>query len=170
MILRRAGKFPTLTPFQETLDMKRQRSVIAQQDMTKCLPSGCQVSNYVKRLHLHQFFCFKAYLKVKFSFSHFSKWLFNKRRIKLRQRHKKHVCAFGAGLFIFTFINVIFITDNPTVFFTSGRWPTWRTMSSMQVEQFLLDLHTGRPLTESDYTRCCINWPPDDKHVFARNM
>jgi len=27
----------------------------------------------------------------------------------------------------------------------------------MQVEQFLLDLHTGRPLTESDYTRCCIN-------------
>jgi len=29
----------------------------------------------------------------------------------------------------------------------------------MQVEQFLLDMHTGRPLTESDYrpTRCCIN-------------
>ena len=27
----------------------------------------------------------------------------------------------------------------------------------MQVEQFLLDLHTGLPLTESDYTRCCIN-------------
>ena len=32
------------------------------------------------------------------------------------------------------------------------KWP-----SSMQVEQKLLDLHTGRPLTESDYTRCCIN-------------
>ena len=27
----------------------------------------------------------------------------------------------------------------------------------MQVEQELLDLHTGRPLTESDYTGCCIN-------------
>jgi len=27
----------------------------------------------------------------------------------------------------------------------------------MQVGQELLDLHTGRPLTESDYTRCCIN-------------
>ena len=27
----------------------------------------------------------------------------------------------------------------------------------MLVKQFLLDLHTGRPLTESDYTRCCIN-------------
>jgi len=26
----------------------------------------------------------------------------------------------------------------------------------MQVEQFLLDLHTGRSLTETDYTRCCI--------------
>jgi len=23
--------------------------------------------------------------------------------------------------------------------------------------QFLLDLHTGRPLTQSDYSRCCIN-------------
>jgi len=41
----------------------------------------------------------------------------------------------------------------------------------MQVEQFLLELYTGRPLTESDYTRCCINtiWP-DDGHVFARNI
>ena len=27
----------------------------------------------------------------------------------------------------------------------------------MQVEQELLDLHTGRARTESDYTRCCIN-------------
>ena len=27
----------------------------------------------------------------------------------------------------------------------------------MQVEQELLDLHTGRPPTENDYTRCCIN-------------
>ena len=31
---------------------------------------------------------------------------------------------------------------------------------------------TGRPLIESDHTRCCINtiWPPDDEHDFARNM
>ena len=36
--------------------------------------------------------------------------------------------------------------------FNLCKWP-----SGMQVEQFLLDLHTGRPLTESDYTRCCIN-------------
>ena len=35
---------------------------------------------------------------------------------------------------------------------TLCKWP-----SGMLVEQFLLDLHTGRPLTESDYTRCCIN-------------
>ena len=27
----------------------------------------------------------------------------------------------------------------------------------MQVEQELFNLQTGRPLTESDYTRCCIN-------------
>jgi len=27
----------------------------------------------------------------------------------------------------------------------------------MQVEQFLLNLHTGKPFTESDYTKCCIN-------------
>ena len=33
---------------------------------------------------------------------------------------------------------------------TLCKWP-----SGMQVEQ--LDLHTGRPLTESDYSRCCIN-------------
>ena len=35
---------------------------------------------------------------------------------------------------------------------TLCKWP-----SGTQVEQFLLDLHTGRPLTESDYTRRCIN-------------
>ena len=35
---------------------------------------------------------------------------------------------------------------------TLCKWP-----SAMQIEQFLLDLHTGRPLTERDYTRCCMN-------------
>ena len=31
----------------------------------------------------------------------------------------------------------------------------WR--SGMQFEQFMLELHTGKSLTESDYTRCCNN-------------
>jgi len=35
---------------------------------------------------------------------------------------------------------------------TLCKWP-----SGMQVEEFLLDLHNRRPLTEVDYTRCCIN-------------
>ena len=35
---------------------------------------------------------------------------------------------------------------------TLCKWP-----SGMQVEQLLLDLHIGQPLTENDYTRCCIN-------------
>jgi len=36
----------------------------------------------------------------------------------------------------------------------------------------ILDLHTGRPLTESDYTRCFIGTilPPDDEHDAARNV
>ena len=48
--------------------------------------------------------------------------------------------------------------------------------SGMQVDkelfEFLLNLHTGRPPTESDYTRSCINkiWPPDDEHNVVRNM
>ena len=42
----------------------------------------------------------------------------------------------------------------------------------MQVEQELLDLHTGRPLTECDLPICCINTIDllIDEHVFARNM
>ena len=45
---------------------------------------------------------------------------------------------------------------------TLSKWP-----SGMQVEQEMLDLHTGWPLTESDDTRCCINTfqPPDDEHI-----
>ena len=35
---------------------------------------------------------------------------------------------------------------------TLCKWP-----SGMQFDQELLDLHTGRPRTESDSTRCCIN-------------
>jgi len=39
----------------------------------------------------------------------------------------------------------------------SGIVTLCKWLSDMQVEQFLLYLHTGQPLTESDYTRCCIN-------------
>ena len=38
---------------------------------------------------------------------------------------------------------------------------------SSEVERFPLNLCTGRPLTESDDTKCCIKTiqPPDDEHV-----
>jgi len=36
--------------------------------------------------------------------------------------------------------------------FTLCKWP-----SGTQIEKFLLDLHTGRPLTEGENTRCYIN-------------
>ena len=55
----------------------------------------------------------------------------------------------------------------------SGIVTLCRWLSGMQVEkEFLLNLHTGRPLTECDYTRCCISTicPPDDEQNFARNM
>ena len=47
------------------------------------------------------------------------------------------------------------------------KWPY-----GMQVKKELLDLHTGRPFTEIDYIRCCINKiePPDDAHDIVRNM
>jgi len=36
--------------------------------------------------------------------------------------------------------------------------------------QFSINLCTGRPLTESDDTRCCINTiqPPDDEHMMLK--
>ena len=42
---------------------------------------------------------------------------------------------------------------------TLSKW-----LSGTQVER---ELCTGRPLTESDYTRCCINTiqPPDDENI-----
>jgi len=39
----------------------------------------------------------------------------------------------------------------------SGIVTLCQTPSGMQVEKFLLDLHTGQSVRESDYTRCCIN-------------
>ena len=48
---------------------------------------------------------------------------------------------------------------------TLSKWP-----SGVQVErelEFSRNLCTGRPLTENDDTRCCINTiqPPDDEHI-----
>ena len=46
---------------------------------------------------------------------------------------------------------------------TLSKWP-----SGAQVETELsLNLSTGRPLTENDDTRCCINTiqRPDDEHI-----
>jgi len=38
--------------------------------------------------------------------------------------------------------------------------------------QYFLNLFTGRSLTESYDTRCCVNtiWPPEDEQDVARNM
>ena len=70
-----------------------------------------------------------------------------------------------ATLLYNTFISVLYIFEQTCVhhqevncintasgIVTLCKWP-----SGMQVEQFLLDLHTGRTLTECDYTRCWIN-------------
>jgi len=41
-----------------------------------------------------------------------------------------------------------------------------------QNSEFFLYLCTGRSLTESDNTRCCINtiWPPEDEQDIVQNM
>ena len=43
---------------------------------------------------------------------------------------------------------------------TLSKWPSG-------AQQFPLNVCTGRPLTESDGTRCCINTiqPPDDEYI-----
>jgi hypothetical protein len=48
---------------------------------------------------------------------------------------------------------------------------TFITILYMHVS-FFLNLCTGRSLTDSEGTRCCINtiWPPDDEQDIARNM
>jgi hypothetical protein len=45
-------------------------------------------------------------------------------------------------------------------------------VSSLSVSGCAMHLCTGRPLTESEDTRCCINTirPHDDEHDVARNM
>ena len=49
-------------------------------------------------------------------------------------------------------------------------WPV--SLSGRPVHRLRENLFTGRPLTESDHTRCCINTicPPVDEHYVARNM
>jgi hypothetical protein len=44
--------------------------------------------------------------------------------------------------------------------------------SSLSVSDHPVHLCTGRSLTESDDTRCCINtiWPPEDEQDITRNM
>jgi len=53
-------------------------------------------------------------------------------------------------------------TDAASGIVTLSKWP-----SGAQVERFPLKLCIGRPLTESDDTRCCINTihPPKDEHI-----
>ena len=48
----------------------------------------------------------------------------------------------------------------------------WPSGAQVERELFFLNLCTGRSLTESDDTRCCINtiWPPEDKQDIARSM
>jgi len=45
-------------------------------------------------------------------------------------------------------------------------------VSSLSVRDHLVHLCTGRSLTDSDDTRCCINTilPPEDEQDIARNM
>ena len=52
-------------------------------------------------------------------------------------------------------------TDAASGIVTLSQWP-----SGAQVE-FSVNLCTGRPLTESDDTRCCISiiQSPDDEHI-----
>ena len=59
-------------------------------------------------------------------------------------------------------------TDAASGIVNLSKWP-----SGAQVEkelQFSLSLCTGRPLTDSDDTRCCINTiqPPDDEHIMLK--
>jgi len=55
---------------------------------------------------------------------------------------------------------------------TLSKWPSGAQVEKELQKQFLLNLCTGRSLTESDDTRCCINtiWPPEDEQDIARNM
>ena len=51
--------------------------------------------------------------------------------------------------------NVVLIIRRSNFFNTASVIVTARREGTG--EQFPLDLHTGRPLTDSDYTRCCVS-------------
>ena len=78
-----------------------------------------------------------------------------------------HVHVSSNILLILRRLNCIHIASGIV---TVSKWP-----SGAQVEKelpFFLNLCTGRSITESDDTRCCINriWPPEDGQDIARNM
>ena len=56
-------------------------------------------------------------------------------------------------------------TDAASGIVTLSKW-----LSGAQVE-FSLNLCTGKPLNESDNTRCCINTiqPPNDEHIMIES-
>ena len=47
------------------------------------------------------------------------------------------------------------------------QWPSGAQVERELSRELFLNLCTGRPLTESDDTRCCINTiqPADDEHI-----
>jgi len=62
-------------------------------------------------------FLFQGLFESKIFLLSFFKVLVQQKKNKNASKHKIYFCAFDAVLFILPFINVIFITDNQTVFF-----------------------------------------------------
>ena len=54
----------------------------------------------------------------------------------------------------------------------SGILTSVRRRPVHRLREFSLNLCTGRPLTESDDTRCCIKiiQPPDDDHICSKHV
>ena len=78
-----------------------------------------------------------------------------------------------AQLLYNTFIKVLYIFRAMSCSSSGGQIVLIQHLvHSLSVSGRPVDPHTGRPLTESDYTRCCIStiWPPDDEHDVGRNM
>ena len=71
-------------------------------------------------------------------------------------------------LFYNTFITVLYMFRATSCSSSGGQI----VLIQHLVSSLYVMLCTGRPLTESDDTGCCINkiWPPDDEHDVAQNM